>query len=411
MLLGTKPLVVLRFLLHSRGVWSSYGIAVLSPTAALLLVWYLQGGGPKSPLYPVFTLAVILNATTAGFRVGLVSLGLSLFYIYFILFPSYLLSVGPRSAYISYIAFAAVGVLISALVSMLRTLEVELSTIVDSMPERIYVCDNKGRPLLTNESFRSFYDGKIPVDPQSFQNAVELYEPDGTPVPLNERPISRALRGEQLRGVELRSRHMESGAVSVNSYNAIPVRDASGRVGMAVVSVQDITASKRQEEAMRESEQRYRSLFESIDEGFCVVEMLFDENGKPNDWVYLEMNPAFQRHAGTAIQGVGKKASEALPDLEPWWFEVFGKVAITGEPIRYEHHSAAVKRWFAGYAFRFGDPQQHRVAILFTDITDRKQAEQALIRSEKLSAAGRLAATIHSRVRRTLFISSRATRR
>ncbi len=71
---------------------------------------------------------------------------------------------------------------------------------------------------------------------------------------------------------------------------------------------------------------------------------------------------------------------------------MLGRVAITGEPTRYVEQSS--NRWFEGYAFRVGEPEQYRVAILFTDITDRKQAEETLIRTEKLAAVGRMAASI-----------------
>lgn len=135
----------------------------------------------------------------------------------------------------------------------------------------------------------------------------------------------------------------------------------------------------RAEEALRESEESYRTLFSSIDEGFCVIEMLFDEEGRANDWRFLEVNPAFARHNGL-VQATGKTIRELTPDIEPKWFEVYGNVALTGRDTRFVESSEALNRWFDLYAFRVGEPKEHKVAVLFTDITARKQAEAELAR-------------------------------
>ncbi len=137
------------------------------------------------------------------------------------------------------------------------------------------------------------------------------------------------------------------------------------------------------EKALRESEQRYRSLFLSMDEGYCVIEIFFDEHEKPVDWRYLEVNPAFEKQNGMH-DVVHKRISEIAPDLEEYWFEIYGKVALTGEPIRYVNETKSLGgRWFSLYAFRVGGPDSRKVAVLFTDITGSKRAEQALRESEE----------------------------
>lgn len=139
----------------------------------------------------------------------------------------------------------------------------------------------------------------------------------------------------------------------------------------------DITTRKRMEGTLRKSEKSYRSLFESMDEGFCMFEMLLDEGGRQNDGRFLEANPAFERHSGLR-QVVGKTLRELIPEVENDWFDVYWKLAATGEPIRFVKYSKVLRRWFEVNAFRIGEPEECRVAALFRDITDRKQAEEEL---------------------------------
>jgi PAS domain S-box-containing protein len=128
---------------------------------------------------------------------------------------------------------------------------------------------------------------------------------------------------------------------------------------------------------LRASEERYRTLFETIDAGFCVVELLFDDEGRPIDYRFVEANPAFARHTGLE-DAVGRSARKLVPDLEPHWIELYGQVALTGEPVRFEQGSAAMGRWFDVHALRVGDAQSRRVAILFNDISERRAAEERL---------------------------------
>jgi PAS domain S-box-containing protein len=133
----------------------------------------------------------------------------------------------------------------------------------------------------------------------------------------------------------------------------------------------------RAEGALEDSEQRYRTLFESIDEGFCVFEMLYDEAGRPVDYRFLEVNPAFEKQTGLA-DAQGRTIRSLVPGHEWYWFDIYGQVAATGQAVRFQNRGEGMGRWFDVYAFRLGRAEDRRVAAIFTDITERKLAEQAL---------------------------------
>ncbi|MBD1825763.1 PAS domain-containing protein [Cyanobacteria bacterium FACHB-DQ100] len=163
-----------------------------------------------------------------------------------------------------------------------------------------------------------------------------------------------------------------------------PLKSEDDHVLGVNVVVQEITALKQREterkqaeEALRQSEERYRSLFNSIDEGFAVIELLFDDADKAIDYRFLEVNPIFEQQAGLK-NAVGKTIREFVPDLESHWFEIYGRVALTGEPVRFENGSESMNRWFDVYAFRVEEPEKRKVAILFRDVTDRKRTEKEL---------------------------------
>lgn len=127
-------------------------------------------------------------------------------------------------------------------------------------------------------------------------------------------------------------------------------------------------------EALRASEAKYRTLFEAMDEGFCVVEVLLDAAGRPADYRFLEVNAAFERQAGLT-GAAGRRMRELRPDHEAHWFDAYGAVAASGEPRRFVGQAASLGRWFDVYAFRLGEPGERRVAILLADITERRRAE------------------------------------
>ena len=134
---------------------------------------------------------------------------------------------------------------------------------------------------------------------------------------------------------------------------------------------------------------QYRSLFDSIDEGFCIIELIYDRDGNAVDCLYWDANPAFERQMGLS-NVVGKRAKELFPrDMEEFAFTLryYQHVAQTQTPVRFINKAKALNRWFDLFAFPTGQPGSNRIAVLFSDITAHKLRDQALHESERRALA------------------------
>jgi signal transduction histidine kinase len=154
-----------------------------------------------------------------------------------------------------------------------------------------------------------------------------------------------------------------------------PVRDERGAITGIFVEGYDVTERVRAEASLRGAEERYLALFNAIDQGFCTIEVAFDNRDHPVDYRFLEVSPSFERQTGIE-NGAGRWMREIAPDQDQHWFDTYGRVALTGEPARFENYSTPLGRWWDVYAFRISGPR--RIAVLFRDITDQKRAEAAL---------------------------------
>lgn len=219
-------------------------------------------------------------------------------------------------------------------------------------------------PLVTGEPHIRFYVG-APLRLESGLVVGSLCVIDTVPRPEGLTPEQaddlRALARQVVAQLELR------GAVRTRDIAVATERQLIGDV--------------------RRSEARYRSLFEKLDTGFCVVEMRFEETSdglKAADYRFLEVNPAFVAQTGL-VDATGRWMRDLAPNHEQHWFDLYGHVALTGEPIRFENGATALDRWYDVQAFRVGEPDDRHVAILFNDISPRRAAEVALRASDTRS--------------------------
>jgi len=161
------------------------------------------------------------------------------------------------------------------------------------------------------------------------------------------------------------------------TYGYSPIEDESGIRGVLVIC-NDVTEDHQLRERLKQTN---HALIETMDDGFCMIDILHDADGKAVDYLFIEANKAFAAQTGLA-DSVGKTARQLVPDIEQRWIDIYDEIARTGVARRFVEESPVMGRWFNVYAGRIEPPEQRRVALLFTDITERMNAERALQASE-----------------------------
>ena len=215
------------------------------------------------------------------------------------------------------------------------------------------------------------------------RDACMIFTPEDIAAGACDREMRAA--GEKGRADDVRWHLRKDGSRFWANGLLIALRDAAGILRGYSKIVRDDTARKESEDALRQSEERYRTLFDTIDEAFFVAEVIFDEDDAPTDYRFVEINPAFERLSGIRAEAAlgGKTVRQLFPDLEDRWVKTYGHIAQTGEPTRFVDRAEVLDRWFDVYAFRTGQPEERRVAALFTNITERKRIEHERKRAEE----------------------------
>ncbi|RML64657.1 Hybrid two-component sensor histidine kinase/response regulator CvgSY [Pseudomonas syringae pv. pisi] len=177
----------------------------------------------------------------------------------------------------------------------------------------------------------------------------------------------------------------ESGTTNTSGAAAVTPTDLQ-RLQSRLAALEQENASLKEslrvtgreaEYALAQSQERYRFLFNAMDEGFCIIEFFDGPHGPLSDYLHVEANPAYEYHAGIS-NVVGKKLREMVREEADGWVKFYGDVLRTGKPIRFERELVATGRYLALTAFRIEPASRKQVAVLFQDITERKRAELAL---------------------------------
>ena len=179
------------------------------------------------------------------------------------------------------------------------------------------------------------------------------------------------------REVVYRVRDRASGAPRWIARTIEVEHDADGQPVRISGVVRDVTEQRAQRTALAESEQHYRTLFEQMDEGYCVIEFVDGPQGPLSDYVHVEANRAYAQHAGIE-HVVGQRVRAMIGDEAQGWIDLYGSVLRTGRPIRFERELVATGRYLELAAFRIEPPERRQVAVLFQDITARRDVEHLL---------------------------------
>ena len=258
----------------------------------------------------------------------------------------------------------------------LQKQQAELRVLFDLMPAMIWFKDTQNGFIRVNQ--RVAEATGLPISQIEGKNAAEIFPKEAAGYYADDLEVihSKAAKLgiiEKLQGPEGQELWVRT--------DKMPVCDKEGNVIGLIAMIHDITERRRAEEALRESEFRYHSLFENMLEGYAHCRMVHEE-GRARDFIYLEVNSAFEKLTGLK-KVVGKPVSEVFPGIYETnmpLLEMYERVASTGEPERCETHFKEFGRWFSISVY--SHQKGHFVAV-FDDITERKVAEEALRESEE----------------------------
>jgi len=237
----------------------------------------------------------------------------------------------------------------------------QLKAIFDSTPDGVILFDENFRYVEANPAAAAIYG--VSRDQLIGRSVTEFTEPNYN----TDEAVRNFLKTGHYFSVD-KIKHPDgtfSIVESTGTANVLP--------GRHLFINHDITERKKAEEALTQSEHRYRQLFSSMTEMFQVIELIYDNDGKAIDYYYREVNPAFEKLvAKPREQLVNKRAKDIFGVVEDYWIEFYDQVAKTGTTLHFENYGAELDKWYEVYAWKTNDKQ---VAISFTDITERKQAE------------------------------------
>ena len=257
-----------------------------------------------------------------------------------------------------------------------------LNTILNELPIGVLMANATGELMYGNRQVEQIF--RHPFHESRDIEAYtkwQLFDPaTDQPFALEQMPMVRTLRhGETVTGLEIKLLRGD-GTWGYASVNTVPVYDSTGQLQYGVFAFVDITEQKRAEAALNESELKYHTLFNEMDEGYGIAEVLVNDVGEPCDYRVLEANPQLERLTGMSRERLlsGQTMRQIAPEVEEKWYRLYGNVALTGEPLRSEELTQAWNRWYDVYVFRIGDPELRRIAIFYKEITERKHGEANL---------------------------------
>ncbi len=255
--------------------------------------------------------------------------------------------------------------------------EQKYRTIVETAAEGVVIAKPDGTHIFVNNRLAQMFG--YSTDELLRKSSFELLSEEEQRRQAMQMRKGLENKQSQYREFEFRRK---DGSVLWAACNASPLFDDNGKHIANLSMFSDITERKKADEALRKSEEEYSSLFANMIDGFAYCQMIFDEAGKPVDFVYLQVNDAFERITGLKRELIiGKKVSQAIPGIKeanPELFEIYGKVALTGQKEKFEYFLKPLSLWLSVSVY---SPAKGYFAAVLEDITQRKKMEQELSNS------------------------------
>ncbi|WP_412469286.1 PAS domain S-box protein [Pedobacter sp. KLB.chiD] len=255
--------------------------------------------------------------------------------------------------------------------------EKHFQSIANLVPDLLWASEPDGSTSWYNQRWLE-YTGQS-LDQATGWGWVEAIHPD------DQKSSSRRYADAVAAGKPLQQEHRirrRDGKYRWFVVNASPLINEQGNVIKIYATATDIHDRKETENALRQSEEKYRTLFNIMNEGYCIVEVKLSKNDHVDDLVLLEVNKAWEKQTGLP-KPLGQRLRNLLPDFEEKWLPYFEAVYQTGVPIRSEHYLKDIDRWFSVHYSRVSSSGSRLIAVIFDDITERKLTEQALRQNEE----------------------------
>src|SRR5665647_2427151 len=257
----------------------------------------------------------------------------------------------------------------------------ELAVLLDAVPAAVWITHDPQALQITGNRL-SYEWLRLPESANVSKAApegerLETYRmfKDGVEIPLTDMPVRMSASGKEIRDYEFDLVYPD-GTMRHLLGNARPLRDDQDNPQGSVSAFIDITKRKKAEEALLKSEERYRMLFTNMTDGFGLVEVICNNDGKPYDYRYLEINPAFELYLGVKREQIlGKTMLEIFPNVSSIAIEKYCEVELSGKPIHFEIFSLVANKYLDIYAF---SPEKMKLALVLRDISERKEAETKL---------------------------------
>ena len=256
----------------------------------------------------------------------------------------------------------------------LRESEIKYRRLVESLKHEyfFYTHDTKGVFTYVSPSIKNI----LGYTAEEFLTHFSEYMTDSLINAKVESYTAQSIKGIEQAPYELEILH-KNGEVRILEVKEVPIFDGDNKVFFVEGIAHDVSEQRIAQEKIRESEEQYRILFENMNEGFALHEMIFDDKGEPYDYRYLAINPMFTKLTGLKSEiAIGKTIRELIPETpnDPAnWINKAGSVVLTGKDLIMEDFSAAIKKWFRVHLFK---AKENQFAVTFSDISESKLSEE-----------------------------------